>query len=426
MRAATAAAALTFSAIAALGQTESQTLSPAQQRIAWAREAIAKSPGHYASYNDLALALARRARETADPSYYAQAEAALRKSFELAPGNFEGQKVRAWLYLGRHEFARALELAKELNGRVPDDIQVYAFLTDAHAELGNYREAEEACQWLLDMRPGSTAGLTRAAYLRELFGNISGAIELMNAAYDRTPASEREDRAWILTQRAHLELLTGKAEAAEKLLNQALEIFPGYHYALAKLAEVRTAQGKHAEAAELLRRRFQAAPHPENLYALAEALVRAGRRKEAGPAFSEFERKARAEAASPDNANRELVFYLIDYARKPAEALRIARLEASRRRDVYTLDAYAWALCANGRYAEARKQIEAALAVGVRDAKLWYHAGRIAAKLRDRTAAERYLKQSLELNPRSEISASARTELAGLARRRNALSGARR
>jgi hypothetical protein len=47
---------------------------------------------------------------------------------------------------------------------------------------------------------------------------------------------------------------------------------------------------------------------------------------------------------------------------------------------------------------EARKQIETALAVGVRDAKLFHHAGVIALKTGDRAAGERYLKQSADLN----------------------------
>ena len=389
--------------------------SPAQQKIAWAKAAIAKNPERYQAYNELALALARRARETSDVSYYAQAEAALEKSFKLTPDNLEGRKVRVWVLLGQHEFAKALETAKALNKRTPDDVLIYGFLVDANIELGNYKEAEEAAQWMLDIRPGNVPGLTRAAFLRELFGDVDGAVELMNAAYTSTQATELEDRAWILTQIAHLQLSIGQADSAEKLLQHALGLFPNYHYALANLAKVRAAQGKHAEAVELLRQRYQAALHAENLYDLAVAFKRAGRADEAKTAFAEFEQKSRRESELADNSNRELIFYYADHARKPAEALRIARLEAARRHDVYTQDAYAWALYASGQYAEARKQMEAALAVGIRDAKLFYHAGAIALKSRDRAVAARYLKQSLELNPLSECSTVARAALEKLA-----------
>src|SRR5271156_3749765 len=80
----------------------------------------------------------------------------------------------------------------------------------------------------------------------------------------------------------------------------------------------------------------------------------------------------------------------------PAEALRIAQLEIAKRHDVNMLDAYAWALCGNGRYQEAQKQIAMALAVGVREAKMFYHAGVIDAQIHDDASAARYLKQSVE------------------------------
>ena len=52
----------------------------------------------------------------------------------------------------------------------------------------------------------------------------------------------------------------------------------------------------------------------------------------------------------------------------------------------------------NGRDTEARTQITAALAVGIRDAKMLRHAGEIALSTGDRTAAERYLLDSTKLN----------------------------
>jgi tetratricopeptide (TPR) repeat protein len=365
---------LLAAAPALVGQAAPAALSPAVQRIMAAEKAIEKDPERHQAYNDLALALARRARETSDPACYTEAEKALEKSLRLAPDNYEARKAQVWLLLGRHEFAAALKAAQALNRRMPDDVLVYGFLGDAHAELGNYKEAEEAVQWMLDLRPGNVPGLTRAAYLRELFGDIEGAIDLMDRAYQRTAPGEVEDRAWILTQLAHLQLTLGRVQNAEPLLNRALRLFPGYHYALAGLAEVRIAQQRHAQAAALLRQRYQAAPHPENLSTLADALRRAGRSQEAANAYAEFERLARREMGSDDNANRELIFYYAGYAKKPAEALCIARREIERRRDVHTLHAYAWALHANGERREAQKQIRAVLAVGVRDPHILDHA----------------------------------------------------
>jgi tetratricopeptide (TPR) repeat protein len=387
--------------------------SPAERGMAQARKLIEKNPKDFEAYNALALALSRRARETSDVKFYTEAQETLQKSFEVSPDNFDGQRIQVWLLLGKHEFAAALEAAKKLNHRMPDDVMLYGFLTDANVELGNYKDAETAAQWMLDLKPGNTPGLTRAAYLRELYGDIEGSLELMNMAFQSTPPGEVEDGAWIVTQMAHLNLAIGKIDEAEKLSQQALVMFPGYHYALGNLAKVRTQQKRYDEAVELLKQRYEAAPHAENLYDLAQALQSAGKTDAANKAFAEFEQKSLLETNRGDNSNHELIFYYADYGKQPEKALEVAKREIARRHDVFTLDSYAWALYRNGQYADARKQIETALAVGVRDAKIFRHAGEIALQSGDKTAAEHYLRESAELN--SLGSEQARITLASLA-----------
>ena len=394
------------------GSADNATLTPAEQSVASAKKEIAKKPASYFGYNQLAIALSRRARETSDVAFYAQAEDALRKSLELSPNNVEAEKIRVWLLLGRHEFPAALEAATVLNKKAPDDILVYGFLVDANAELGNYGAAEDAAQWMLNIRPGNLPGLARAAYLRELFGDVDGAYELMDMAYQATVPTETEDRAWILSQMGHLRLVVGKTDEADSILRQALLLFPGYHYALGNLAKVRIAERKYDDAVTLLQQRYQAAPQAENLCDLAEGLELAGRVEDAKKAFTEFEAKSLAESFRKDNSSRELVFYYADHAHQPAKALEIARQEFAWRHDVYTLDAYAWALHLCGQDAEARKQIEQALAVGVQDAKLFTHAGAIALKVGDRDKAEHFLRESISLH--SNGSEQARVLLAGL------------
>src|SRR5207302_9023113 len=152
----------------------------------------------------------------------------------------------------------------------------------------------------------------------ELFGDIDGAFEFMDMAYQSTPPTELEDRAWILSQMGHLRLISGKPDQADKILKQALYLFPGYHYALGNLAKVRLQQKHYDEAVDLLQQRYQAAPHAENLYDLAEALEHAGRTVEAKKAFAEFEAKSLLESVRRDNSNRELIFYYADHALQPA------------------------------------------------------------------------------------------------------------
>ena len=288
--------------------------TPAEIAIKQAAANIEKQPTHYPYYNDLAMAYARRARETADAQFYANADEALRKSFALAPDNFEGRKVSTFLQLERHEYTRALEGATILNKRMPDDLAVYGYLVEANVELGNDKEAIAAAQWMLDLRPGNSGGLIHAAYLRELHGNLSGALELMQMAFEATPPSESSDRTWMLTQMSHLQLLTGDLASAERSADSALQIFPTSHYALAGLAHVRLAQQRYDDAVSLMRERYEIAPHTENLYALGEAQELAGQHEEAQASFAKFETLARAEIDRADNSNHELVAYYVDHA----------------------------------------------------------------------------------------------------------------
>jgi len=347
--------------------------TPAQRAILAAREQIKKDPGKSPGYNDLARAFVRRGRETGDPDYYRQAERAVLDSLRLEPDNFEGYKARVMVLLGQHEDAAALDLARKLNQRIPDDVLTRGLIADACMELGDYPQAETQTQWMLNLRRGNIPGMVRGALLRIIFGDTEGALDWLTSAFRLTNATETEDRAWLLTHIALLRLQTGKPELADQLLNQALEIFPDYYFTLDALAETRSAQ-----AVDLLRRAQKLAPHPRRLFALAVALKKSGSAAESERTFGEFERQAVRISTKPDNANRELIFYYADYAHKPPEALRVARAEIARRQDVRTLDACAWALYAGGQYPQARAELDKALKLGIRDTTLFAHAAAIA------------------------------------------------
>ena len=241
-----------LSAVTSLAQTPTTTNtaakpSPAEQTMAVAQKQIDKNPKNFEAYNALALAQSRRARETSDVRFYNDAENTLQKSFAISPGNFDGQRIHVWLLLGKHEFAAALVEASKLNQRMPDDVMVYGFLTDANVELGNYKEAEAACQRMLDLRTGNLPAITRAAYLRELFGDTDGSLELMNMALQSTPPAQAEDGAWILTQMAHLKLGAGNLDRIGKAAAPGAR-----HVSWLSLRAGHSRQGAHP--AEALRR----------------------------------------------------------------------------------------------------------------------------------------------------------------------------
>jgi tetratricopeptide (TPR) repeat protein len=356
-------------------------VSPADQRIAVARQQVDANPKAFQTYNELAFALCRKARDTSDVSLYAQATSAINRSLELSPGNYDAMKLRASVLLGKHEFSPALKLAQELNHKTPDDIGGWALLVDANSALGNYPEAERDAQWILNLRSGSALGFEKAAGLRELFGDNEGAVEFYDEALRRTAQSDLDQRAWLLTQKARLTLAAGNPKAATEILSEVAHLFPDSQLAAQVMADIEAANGNYSEASNLLEKCYQTVPSSANLFRWANALEQSGQKEKAATQFSAFETKARAEIPQPFNANLQLIAFYTDHKSDPSEALRIATLESAHRQDCVTLAALAWALYHNGKFTEAKTQMDKALSVGIHDATFDRHAALISARV---------------------------------------------
>ena len=326
----------------------------------------------------MAIGLTRRARETGDPAYYDRALQALDEVLRSDRRNSDALRVSAWVRMGRHEFAAARRIARRHLADHPEDAVAWGILGDADMELGRYDEAGIALQAMNDRRPGPAA-YSRAAYLAELRGDLPGALELMQMSLAATGPLEVEDRAWLLVQIGHLRDLQGDLGAAEATYRSALRSFPGYHYALAALAELCLRTGRAAEAAEGAQQAIDVAPHAERYLLLGDALRALGREREAAAAEDRFETLALENTGKADNENHDLVLFYLERRAEPGRALAIARREAARRRDVHTLDRLAWALFNNGRHRAAARLMTAILETGTPDPLIARHAAAIRA-----------------------------------------------
>ncbi len=394
----------TLSGYPAQTTSESAT-SLSMQAVVRAREIVASSPKDAGAYAALGAALCHQADETSNSALYNDADEALNKALRISPDNFEAKKAEVCVELGRHEFTRAREQAMILNKRIPDDIMVYGLLVDANSALGNYPEAEDAAQWMLRLRPGNTPAFLHAADLREVFGEQQGALQLLKLVLDASSPADAYGRAAVLKRMARINLEIGELTSAQELIDAALALQPEDPHSLHVMAQLRLLQRRPAEAVQLLRRSYKTLPRTQTLYVLAEAMEAAKMPEEAKTTFAEFERRAVAASSLPDNANRELIFYYADHVGSPAKALQIGEQEISRRHDVHTLDAYAWALYKTGRYPEAKKQMDTILKVGTREAAIFRHAGEIELKLGNATQAEGYFRAATELTSSESRSA---------------------
>ncbi len=207
---------------------QTQPATPAEQRIAAARQQITAQPRQAEPYNNLALALLARARETASPDYDRQAADALTTGFTLAPMDFQLRKTHVALLLDQRSFAEALKEAKDLNLHNPDDATVRGYLAQADMALGNYSDAEESAQWMLNLQPFNVPGLLIAADIRDHYGDHDGALDFLRRAYGETSSSETGELALLLNRMAAIEIDAGKMEDAGQMLRRADELFPGY------------------------------------------------------------------------------------------------------------------------------------------------------------------------------------------------------
>jgi cytochrome c-type biogenesis protein CcmH/NrfG len=377
--------------------------SPAQQRIAAARQQLKVDPKKVQAYNELAIGFLRRVRETADPNYLNQADDALAQGLKLDSTDFQLQRTQVALMLSRHQFLEARELATALHHRVPDDVMTYGCLAEADMGLGNYSEAETNAQWMMNLRPNNTPALLVGARLRVLFGDNRGAIEFLNRAGAQTSPVEVEEQAWIANQIASILIDSGQIDVAAQALQQAAQVFPNYPYTMENLARVRMAQNRAGDAVQLLTQATALDRDPHALYQLAKAQDAAGQKPDARATLAEFEKLASDSARATDESKRDLILMDAERPDTALDALKLAQAEIQTRQDVWTLDAYAWALYANARFQEADAAAQKAIAVGIQSAQIFDHAGHIAQKLNRGEDAAKYFKLTVQSNAASEF-----------------------
>ena len=211
-----------------LQHAHDQPTTPAEQRIAAARQQIASDPKKSEAYNDLALALISRAQETESVDYDRQAADAIASGLGLAPQDFQLRKTQVALLLEQHEYVRARDEAKDLNSHNPDDATVRGYLARAYMGLGNYDDATDQAQWMLNLQPFNVPGLLIAADLRVHYGDREGALDVLQRAYTEVSPAETGELASIANRIAAIDIDMGKRDSAGQMLERADELFPGY------------------------------------------------------------------------------------------------------------------------------------------------------------------------------------------------------
>ena len=130
---------------------------------------VAAEPDDAQALVGLGQAYEQRARETADPAFYAKAETAYEKVLAADRMSYVASTGLASVAASRHEFSRALELARQAVALRPTRAPAYGILGDSLVELGRYRQGFAAFERMAALEP-NLSSFARIAYARELLG----------------------------------------------------------------------------------------------------------------------------------------------------------------------------------------------------------------------------------------------------------------
>lgn len=377
---------------------------------------VSQDPDDSVNYDHLGGAYLQKARETGDPVYYGLSEKSYKQALSLMqprnPESAGSMAHLAGLYFSEHRFQEATELAKSALALEPELLSAYATLGDAQLETGNYEEAAISYAKLrvpegsLPPRPG-LAYLWESRQASRLYieGRPQEAIEHMKAAIarGREAGLPKENIAWSQFSLGELYYGTGDLTDADTSYQAALQTYPDYHRALAWLGQLRAAQGRYQEAAELYSKAVAVIPLPVYAAALGDIYTRMGKGDEAKKEYDLVDFIAKLSALNQQLFRRELASFYADHNVHLGEAVDLAREELKLRQDVYTWDALAWAYFQNGETTEALDSISHALAKGTKDPLLFFHAGMIYSAAGDIDKSRAFLKLALTINPHFHI-----------------------
>ncbi len=365
-----------------------------------AQKLIEKVPDSAEGYNKLAAVYIRKARETGDFSLNTNAQTAVNRALEIEPQNYNAQKIKASLLLTFHRFEEGLNFAQQLQKEHAQDPFIYGVLTDANVELGNYKEALDAVQKMVDLRPNMES-YARVSYVRSLYGDSDGAIEAMTTASRIVYQGEKEAQAWCLVHLGDEYFKVGRFAEAEKQYDAALQVFPNYHFALAGKGHARAAAGDFENAINFFTQAQNRVPLTDTVIALGDIYTKLGNAEEAKKQYdlAEFIEQKLGDASD----RRRLALLWADHDVKLDAALEIARREHEKRKDIFTADILAWNLYKKGEFEEAKKIITEAMRLKTKDARIFYHAGMIEKGLGNKKAAAEYLQKAVQTNPSFDI-----------------------
>ena len=156
---------------------------------------------------------------------------------------------KASVLLSLHQFKAAKEIGEEALTINPHSADAYGVLVDANVELGAYEKAIEMADKMVSIRP-DLRSYSRVSYLREIHGDVNGAIEAMKLAVAAGyPGMEQTE--WARLTLGHLYERYGSQDSAMMQYEMALSARPHFPFAIHSMAAIFAAKGDYKSADSL-------------------------------------------------------------------------------------------------------------------------------------------------------------------------------
>jgi tetratricopeptide (TPR) repeat protein len=307
--------------------------------------------------------------------------------------------LRSTLYVRVHRLQDARALLERSPALASDpDAQLLA--ADIDLQQGGYDRARRAYQLVVERSPTWPA-LARLASATALTGDMELADHLYARAGDELTAKEMRNYAWLAVQRGQLAFARGRFDQADAQYRLADRAYSGYWLVDEYLGELRAAERRFDESVAHYQRAIARAPRPDLLQQLGDVYAVMGRTDDA--------RRWHQQALDGYLASAErgevqffhhLAGYYSDVARNGAEAVGWAQRDAQLRPGAMTDAALAWALYVDGKLDDAQRTVDRALATGIVDSHLYYHAMTIKGAAGDAATAANLAERLHDVNPR--------------------------
>jgi len=380
--------------ISATAASDSPSLT--DKALATALEKVRKNTTTAVLWVNLGDTLAQKLRDTADQNYYHLAEIAYQRALSLEPRSVDALTGMAWVTGGRHTFDQSIDWANKALAVDPKGVAAHGIIGDAALELGNYDQAYDEYQKMMDLRP-DLSSWSRGAYLLWLCGDRTKAVALMNSAIN-SGAPFAENTAWCRAKLAMMYFNDGALAAAEQTLAPALKGDSRNTHVLLAAAKLAAARHDFPAAVNFYNTLLEAGPNAEALAALGDIHAVNGEKEEAAACYAKVEALHAAHVTTGVHDHTPMAKYYADHDTNPIEALRLAE-QHKLTNNVLEADVLAWVYLKSGDLPHAIETMKRALARHTSSPEMHYHAGMIAAAAGDKASARRHLELALSLNP---------------------------